>query len=48
VWRDEIGFGESIDIGAGPNSMVLTVPGKYRYCSNACWDPPEFGIIVVH
>jgi len=50
VWRDDLGYGkgQSIDFNTGARSMVLTVPGKYRYCSNACWDPPEFGIIVVH
>ena len=48
VWREEIGFEKTVDLGIGTNSIVLTVSGKYRYCSNACWDPPEFGIIIVH
>jgi len=50
VWKEDEGYGkgQTIDFNTGARTMTLTVPGKYRYCSNACWDPPEFGIIVVH
>lgn len=39
---------DEIDMLPGSAKRTLTVPGTYHYCSNACWDPPEWGIIVVH
>ena len=42
------GVVDSVDISSGTAKRSFRNPGVVRYCSNACWDPPEFGIIYVH
>jgi hypothetical protein len=39
---------ETIDLTRGPVTRIFSSPGVFHYCSNACWDPPEWGIIRVH
>jgi hypothetical protein len=38
---------DSLDLSSGSATRTFTSPGTIRYCSNACWDPPEFGIITI-
>lgn len=44
----EYGIIDSLDLTGGKATRTFSSPGIIRYCSNACWDPPEFGIIYVH
>ena len=39
---------ETIDLTRGPVTRIFSSPGVFHYCSNNCWDPPEFGTIHVH
>ena len=39
---------EEIDLTKGSVTRTFARPGVYQYCSNACWDPPEHGTIIVH
>ena len=41
------GFLERLDMTGGVAKRTFEVPGKYRYCSGGCWDPPDFGVIHV-
>jgi len=41
------GVTDSLDLSSGTATHTFTSPGTIRYCSNACWDPPEFGIISI-
>lgn len=43
----DYGVTDSLDLSSGSAKRTFTSPGKIRYCSNACWDPPEFGIISI-
>ena len=45
---DKYGVVESLSLTDGVAAKTFATPGTYKYCSNACWDPPEFGTIVVH
>jgi plastocyanin len=38
---------DSLDLSAGFATLKLLKEGEYRYCSAACWDPPDFGIVYV-
>jgi hypothetical protein len=40
-------FLEAFDLSSGAAAFRFSTPGTYGYCSNACWDPPEFGVIYV-
>lgn len=39
---------DSVDVSRGPAVRRFNSTGLVRYCSNACWDPPEHGVIIVH
>lgn len=39
---------DSLDLSTGSATLQLSAAGEYHYCSAACWDPPDFGIIYVH
>jgi plastocyanin len=39
---------DSLDLSTGSATLKLVTAGEYRYCSAACWDPPDFGIVYVH
>lgn len=45
ITRDDI---DDIDLRSGSATRRLSEPGTYYYCSNACWDAPEWGTIIVH
>ncbi len=42
------GVVDSVEITDGKATRRFNSPGIVRYCSNACWDPPEHGVIHVH
>jgi len=49
LWKGfEQGQVQRIDFSDGNAALTITLPGIYNYCSNACWDTPEYGVIVVH
>jgi len=39
---------DSVDLSTGSAKLRLMTKGEHRYCSAACWDPPDFGIVHVH
>jgi hypothetical protein len=39
---------DSIDLRSGSAKRTFQTRGAVRYCSNACWDPPEHGVFYVH
>lgn len=39
---------DSLDLSNGSATLKLLTPGAHPYCSAACWDPPDYGIIHVH
>ena len=38
---------ETLDFSNGFVRRTLDKPGIVRFCSRACWDPPDFGLIYV-
>ncbi|CAN5327580.1 hypothetical protein BH23GEM2_BH23GEM2_20510 [soil metagenome] len=49
LWLLDANYGvlERLDMTSGVAKWTLDAPGTYRYCSGACWDPPDFGVIYV-
>lgn len=39
---------DSLDLRGGNATRRFPSAGVYRYCSGGCWDPPDFGTIVVY
>lgn len=39
---------DSLDLSTGSATLKPLTAGEYRYCSAACWDAPDFGIVYVH
>ena len=39
---------DSLDLSTGSATLTPLTAGEYRYCSGACWDPPDYGIVYVH
>jgi plastocyanin len=39
---------DSLDLSTGSATLKLLTEGEYRYCSAACWDPPDHGVVYVH
>lgn len=39
---------DSLDLSTGSATLKLLTKGEYRYCSAACWDPPDHGVVFVH
>ena len=39
---------DSLDLSTGSATLTPLTEGEYRYCSAACWDPPDYGIVYVH
>ncbi|MES2521702.1 MAG: Ig-like domain-containing protein [Gemmatimonadota bacterium] len=37
-----------LDLGTGSATHRFLTPGEYRYCSGACWDAQESGVVYVH
>jgi hypothetical protein len=40
--------GDSVDVRSGSGTHKFEKSGTVRYCTNGCWDPPDFGVIYVH
>lgn len=49
VWLFDAGYQtlDSIQMINGVARRQFTEPGIVRYCSGACWDPPDYGIIDI-
>ena len=39
---------DSLDLSTGFATLTFPTEGDYWYCSGACWDPPDYGIVYVH
>lgn len=39
---------DSLDLSSGSATLKILTAGEYRYCSAACWDAPDYGIVYVH
>jgi plastocyanin len=39
---------DSLDLSTGSATLKILTEGEYRYCSAACWDPPDYGVVYVH
>jgi plastocyanin len=39
---------DSLDLSTGSATLKILTAGEYRYCSAACWDSPDYGIVYVH
>jgi plastocyanin len=39
---------ETLELSNGTVTRKFEKPGEYWYCSAACWDPPDFGVVHVH
>lgn len=39
---------DSLDLRTGSATLTIMTAGEYRYCSAACWDPPDYGVVYVH
>ncbi len=46
--RDKSSVVDSLDLSTGSATLKLPTAGEYRYCSAACWDPPDYGFVYVH
>lgn len=49
IWLGDASYNylETLDVTGGAASFRFTKPGTYNYCAGGCWDPPDFGVIVV-
>jgi len=36
-----------VDVSSGSGTRRFETPGTVRYCSGGCWDPPDYGVIIV-
>lgn len=50
VWLMDASYRDlaTLDISSGTASYRFITPGTYNYCSGGCWDPPDWGVIVVN
>lgn len=39
---------DSLDLSTGSATLKILTEGEYWYCSAACWDPPDYGVVYVH
>ncbi|MBW8771433.1 MAG: hypothetical protein JF589_16890 [Gemmatimonadetes bacterium] len=39
---------DSLDVRSGTTSYKFATPGAYYYCTGACWDSPDFGLLFIH
>ena len=44
---ERYGVVDSVDVRTGSATRRFESPGLVPYCSGACWDPPDWGVIYV-
>ena len=48
LWKNQNSLDyDEVNFAGGVARRTFASPGTYTYCSGGCWDPPEFGTIIV-